>query len=42
MNALKKAAVINCAKSSGIPVNRMRVDTKKWNPGGVARDSPPM
>ena len=42
MNELKKAAVINWARISGIPVKRMRMVTKKWNPGGVARGSPPM
>ena len=42
MNALKKAAVMSCAKSNGIPVKRIRVDTKRWNPGGVARGSPPI
>ena len=42
MNELKNAAVINCAKSNGIPVKRIKIDVKKWNPGGVARGSPPM
>ena len=42
MIELKKAAVISCAKSSGIPVKRTMIDTKKWNPGGVASGSPPM
>ena len=42
MNELKKAAVINCAKTNGIPVKRIKIDVKKWNPGGVARGSPPM
>jgi hypothetical protein len=42
MIELKKMAVINWARSSGIPEKRSRVDTKKWNPGGVARGSPPI
>ena len=42
MIELKKRAVINWARSSGIPEKRIRVDTKKWNPGGVARGSPPI
>ena len=42
MIELKKAAVISWAKIRGIPVKRIKIDTKKWNPGGVASGSPPM
>ena len=42
MIELKNVAVISCARISGIPVIRIRMDTKKWNPGGVASCSPPM
>ena len=42
MNELKKAAVTSWATSKGIPVKRIRIAVKKWNPGGVAKGSPPM
>jgi hypothetical protein len=42
MIELKNAAVTSWARISGIPERSIRVDTKKWNPGGVARGSPPM
>ena len=42
MSELKKAAANSCAKIKGIPVKRSTIDTKKWNPGGVASCSPPM
>ena len=42
MIELKKMAVINSARSNGIPEKRIKLETKKWNPGGVARGSPPI
>jgi len=41
-NELKNVAVKSCASSSGMPVNRINVETKKWKPGGVTSGSPPM
>jgi hypothetical protein len=42
MIALKNMAVTSSARIKGIPENRIKVETKKWNPGGVTRGSPPM
>ena len=42
MTELKKTAVIIWAKINGIPEKRIRIETKKWNPGGVERTCPPM